>query len=201
MAAMDLLGPASYDRELCGPRQMPIGYVGLAHAREPTLARERRASHWEERQVKILAAVDRSEFADAVVAMVQRLARLERSAVLLLNVAPREPDVLGHQIMRKVITDPVPEELADRRALLDRLAARLTADDIPCETLLIRGKPAATVLQEARLWGAELIVMGSHGRSMLLRQFLGSVSEEILRARELPVLVVPPSADEPPSEP
>ena len=80
--------------------------------------------------------------------MVARIAD-EDSAVLLINVAPREPDVLGQQLTRKVITDPVPEELQDRKALLDRSATVLGNDGIKCETLLIRGDPAPAIIREA----------------------------------------------------
>ena len=58
-------------------------------------------------------------------------------------------DVLGQQLTRKVITDPVPEELQDRKALLDRSATVLGNDGIKCETLLIRGDPAPAIIREA----------------------------------------------------
>ncbi|MGD9387240.1 MAG: universal stress protein [Gammaproteobacteria bacterium] len=141
--------------------------------------------------MRILAAVDRSDFADLVAGMVRDLAGGAPAEVLLLNVAPREADVLGRQLSRKVVQDPVPEELKDRRELLDRLAGELEASGIHCSTLLLRGAPASTILQEAGNWSADLIVIGSQGRGMLYRRVLGSVSEEVLAARRFPVLVVP----------
>ena len=140
--------------------------------------------------MKIVAAVDRSPFSDKVVAAVIRIAPAG-SGVLLIHVAPREPDVLGQQVRRKVITDPVPEQLKDRRELLDKCAATLGNAGLSCETLLIRGDPGPTVAQEAHRWGAELVVMGSHGRGKLYTQLMGSVSEAVLRSRLFPVLVIP----------
>lgn len=122
--------------------------------------------------------------------MVARIAD-EGASVLLMNVAPREPDVLGQQLTRKVTTDPVPEELQDRRALLDRLAAVLGNEGIKCETLLIRGDPAPAIIREAKRWGAELVIMGSHGRGKLYQKLMGSVIEGVLRSRQFPVLVIP----------
>lgn len=145
--------------------------------------------------MRIVAAVDRSEFADLVVGMVRRLAAAESTEVLLLNIAPREADVLGRQLSRKVVQDPVPEDLRDRRELLDRLAADLATSGIRCSTLLLRGLPAKTIIQEASRQSADLIVVGSQGRGMLYRRVLGSVSEEVLAARRFPVLVVPRQAD------
>ena len=145
--------------------------------------------------MKILAAVDRSEFAERVLDMVRRVAVAGETEVLLLNVAPREADLLGHQLTRKEIRDPVPEALMDRRELLDRLAADLGSAGIACTTLLLRGLPAKTILSEAVRWSPDLIVIGSQGRGMLYRRLLGSVSEEIVAARRFPVLVVPLDAN------
>ena len=141
--------------------------------------------------MKIIAAIDRSDYADRVIEFTRRLAEGRQAEVLLIQVAPREPDVFGQQLVRKVITDPVPEELRDRRELLDRCADGLDAAGVDCETLLIRGKPAATIVREAERWGAEMIVIGSQGRDMLYRKTLGSVSEEVVRSARCPVLVVP----------
>jgi len=146
--------------------------------------------------MKILAAIDQSPYSEKVIEMVARIAD-EGASVLLMNVAPREPDVLGQQLTRKVITDPVPEELQDRRALLDRLAAVLGNEGIKYETLLIRGDPAPAIIREAKRWGAELVIMGSHGRGKLYQKLMGSVIEGVLRSRQFPVLVIPkPKAGE-----
>jgi nucleotide-binding universal stress UspA family protein len=144
--------------------------------------------------MKILAAVDRSPFSDIVVEMIARVAA-EDSRVLLVNVAPRKADVLGQQLTRKVVTEPVPEELREHRALLDRLAAVLGNDGIRCETLLVRGDPAPVIVREAKRWGADLVVMGSHGRGRLYRQVMGSVSEGVLSSKQFPVLIIPKPAE------
>lgn len=145
--------------------------------------------------MKIVAAVDRSQFSDKVAEMVVRLAP-RNSSLLLINVAPREPDMLGKQIMRKVITDPVPEDLRDRRELLDRLCVGFRKHRIKCETLLIRGNPGPTIVQETQRWGGELVVMGSHGRGQLYRKLMGSVAQSVLDSRCVPVLIIPSARDE-----
>ena len=122
--------------------------------------------------------------------MTRRVACCEPSQILLMSVAPREPDLLGKQLKRKVIEDEVPGELRERRELLDRLAGQLESAGMDCDTLLIRGEPAATIQHEAKRWGADLVVIGSHGRSMLTRKILGSVSEAIMGSGELPALIV-----------
>jgi nucleotide-binding universal stress UspA family protein len=41
------------------------------------------------------------------------------------------------------------------------------------------GEPRAFILDEAKAWGADLIVLGSHGRHGLDRLLMGSVSESV----------------------
>jgi nucleotide-binding universal stress UspA family protein len=141
--------------------------------------------------MKILAAVDRSDTSRAVLDMTLEIAGGTGAEVLLVNVAPRDPDVFGRQVTRKVITEPVPEELLDRLELLDVHSAELTEAGIQCETLLIRGDPGRTLLREADRWGANLIIMGSHGRGAIYRKLMGSVSHAVMLDRRFPVLVVP----------
>jgi nucleotide-binding universal stress UspA family protein len=64
---------------------------------------------------------------------------------------------------------------------------------VQCESRAIDayGEPVATVLARAAdACGADLIVMGTHGRSGMRRLLLGSVAESLLRATRLPVLLV-----------
>ena len=66
--------------------------------------------------------------------------------------------------------------------------AGLTPERVMVETI---GGPAATALvAEAQKWGAELIIMGTHGRRGLRRLALGSDAELVLRSASAPVLLV-----------
>jgi nucleotide-binding universal stress UspA family protein len=65
--------------------------------------------------------------------------------------------------------------------------------DIKVETALLdaRGKRIANVIEsDARHWQADLIVIGTHGRSGLNRLLLGSVAEGVVRVAPVPVLLV-----------
>ena len=53
------------------------------------------------------------------------------------------------------------------------------------------GVPEEEILHLAREWQADLIVMGTHGRSGLIRTLTGSVAEYVIRNAEIPVLVMP----------
>lgn len=60
---------------------------------------------------------------------------------------------------------------------------------VPVETRVVEDAPVAAVLDAAAAFRADLIVMGTHGRSGLARAFLGSTAEGVLRAARVPVLV------------
>jgi universal stress protein A len=56
------------------------------------------------------------------------------------------------------------------------------------------GKPAAEIVNAAKEWPADVIVIGSHGRAGVTRVLLGSVAEAVMRHAPCPVLVVRPEA-------
>jgi nucleotide-binding universal stress UspA family protein len=77
------------------------------------------------------------------------------------------------------------EEIA---AAAHRVAA---ADDAPALRTLVEvhGNPARGILAMAGTEGADLIVMGTHGRGGVGRALLGSVADKVIRGSQLPVLV------------
>jgi nucleotide-binding universal stress UspA family protein len=60
----------------------------------------------------------------------------------------------------------------------------------PLDSLLREGRPSEAILEAAREVGADLIVMGTHGRHGFVRALLGSVTEKVVRTSTVPVLVV-----------
>src|SRR5262249_7953655 len=54
----------------------------------------------------------------------------------------------------------------------------------------VEGDPGREILRAARETGADLIVMGTHGRTGLTRLLTGSVAEKVLRKAPCPVLTV-----------
>ena len=87
--------------------------------------------------------------------------------------------------------------------LLDTAAARLRRDHphLAITTKALEGTPRELIVQEAADWGADLIVLGSHGHGPLRQALLGSVATgvaadaacavEIIRASRQPVSVHP----------
>jgi len=78
------------------------------------------------------------------------------------------------------------------RQLTER-AERVRAAGLGCTTKIIEGGAVAEITQRGRDIGADLIVVGTHGRTGLAHALLGSVAEKVVRRAACPVLTVPSS--------
>lgn len=85
------------------------------------------------------------------------------------------------------------QQLAEEaRKQLAAMAAGIT--DVPVEIRVIAGEPGWALVTAAQECHADLIVMGTHGRTGLRRLLMGSVAEHVLRHAPCPVLTIRPSA-------
>jgi nucleotide-binding universal stress UspA family protein len=57
------------------------------------------------------------------------------------------------------------------------------------------GFPKEEILNFAKEWKADLIVMGTHGRKGLAHLFNGSTAEDVIKNASIPVLIIPPNLD------
>jgi len=77
----------------------------------------------------------------------------------------------------------------DGRRLLKGASQRIGSEPPPWE-YLVEGNPGKEIVKCAEEWHADLIVLGSHGRSGISRAFLGSTAEGVVRHSQTPVLTV-----------
>jgi universal stress protein A len=94
----------------------------------------------------------------------------------LLPVAAGQP---GWDETRAEVTRKVEQFLATAKAKPKRLSVRIES-----------GEPSDAILGAARDGDADLIVMGTHGRTGLSRLLIGSVAEAVLRRSTCPVLTI-----------
>jgi len=69
--------------------------------------------------------------------------------------------------------------------------------NVPFEHKLLVGDPASAIIQAAESENADMIVMGTHGRTGLTRLLMGSVAEAVIRKAKCPVLTVKQPAEVP----
>jgi nucleotide-binding universal stress UspA family protein len=73
---------------------------------------------------------------------------------------------------------------------LNAVLAKIQDRGVTIESSLREGIPHEEVIATAQAIGADLIVMGTHGRGMIAHALLGSVAERVVRLSPIPVLVV-----------
>ena len=130
----------------------------------------------------ILIATDLSDTSERALGTAVQLAREHGAALHLVH----------------VIRDPATEPWAldafgvDFDALLEQVHSRAQREVTGSAPAV--GSPAAEIVRYATAIGADLIVVGSHGRRSIQRVFLGSVADRVLHEASCPVLVVRPAA-------
>ena len=72
---------------------------------------------------------------------------------------------------------------------LEALAQDARRQGLSVETVVLEGVPYSCVVDYAKEWSADLIVMGTHGRTGLSHMLTGSVTERVVRLARCPVLV------------
>ena len=78
----------------------------------------------------------------------------------------------------------------DARQIESEAIAKYADSGVTIETKVLEGYPSSALLDVAKNTSADLIVMGSHGRTGLKRLWLGSVAESVVQEATIPILIV-----------
>ena len=132
----------------------------------------------------ILHPTDFSERSAAAFRVACALARDYNARLFVLHA-----DYLPVALYGDVVAPPRPDDYEER--LREQLHLLRPADpDIRVEYFLNEGEPVSEILGVAEEVNADLIVMGTHGRTGLGRLLMGSVAEQVMRRANCPVLTV-----------
>jgi nucleotide-binding universal stress UspA family protein len=143
------------------------------------------------RFMKIVVALDLSPFSKTVLEQAEAIATACSASLLITHVAAPEPDFVGYEPGPQYVRDSRAKELRSEHDELQRMSADSRARGLDARALLIEGPTAETILSVAKDESADLIIVGSHGRSALTRVLLGSISTELVHHSTIPLLVVP----------
>ena len=140
----------------------------------------------------VLACVDFSPTAAAVVDAAAQLAQGMQARLHILHAAAPEPEFVGYdEPGGPEDRDRRADELRDEHARLQELVQRVADDELEVRPLLVMGATVDVVLAEAERHDSALIVVGSHGHRALHRVLVGSTTDKLLRRSARPVVVVP----------
>ena len=149
---------------------------------------------------KILVPVDYSDCSRVAMEYALFLAERFDAGIEVLHVVETPPDGQEHTVVRP---DTGKEQLLSEllmqqaeKAGTEFLAPFVRDAKVPIERTLLKGQPGKVVVEAAADREADLIVMGTHGRSGFQRLIMGSVTERVLRSARRPVVVVRHPDDE-----
>jgi nucleotide-binding universal stress UspA family protein len=139
---------------------------------------------------KILFPTDFSPASQEALQWATSLARDSGATLLIAHV--EEPPLAygGGELYYGGDDEMTREEL--KRSLLQIVP---TDHNVAYDHMLLVGDPAMAIVHAAEKEGADLIVMGTHGRSGLSRLLMGSVAETVIRKAKCPVLTIKQPAE------
>jgi nucleotide-binding universal stress UspA family protein len=139
--------------------------------------------------MKILVAVDDSSFSQTAL------------DALVRQFSPQYTEVLALHVVEPISISPPPQmdrnyapelaaEMTEAERLVQRAAERLRDSGFKVETAVKKGDIRETIVDSAGEWGADLIMIGSHGHRGIRRFLLGSVAESVARHAPCSVEIV-----------
>ena len=142
---------------------------------------------------RILVPTDGSKTSGKAVLQAIALAELTHGRIRLIHVVGDVLSALGGEAAMVCSDEIYTAVTAAGNRLLADASAIVETRRIPVDTVLC--EPSAARLSDeieaaSKSWGANLIVIGSHGRRGVHRLFLGSDAEQIMRVASVPVLLV-----------
>jgi len=143
--------------------------------------------------MKILLAIDGSPCSDAAVEEVARRPWPEASLVKVLSAweIPRPPTPEGWALPLNYFEGIDAALRKQGENIVNRAIQKLKSNrSLTADAVLVPGSPRPVILDEAESWGADLIVVGSHGYGVWKRFLLGSVSQAVVSHAKCSVEVV-----------
>jgi nucleotide-binding universal stress UspA family protein len=139
----------------------------------------------------ILIATDGSKYGDAAAAEAISMAKQCGSRLTVLSVVPSESispmDIVASQMQRELIAE---QELQAAERNVKKVKDAAEKEGVKADGLVLGGKPSEAIIQAAKEKNADLIVLGSHGRTGVEKLLMGSVAERVIVLSSSAVLVV-----------
>ncbi len=135
---------------------------------------------------RVLCPVQFDKNSVAALALAKEIVKQNQGRLFVLNIVSPHSDPTRVAGAAMAAHD---EKLAEQE--LARLKAEMLAD-VEHETILRLGNPAEEIIKAEHDYGADLVVMATHGRTGVSHLVLGSVAERVVRESVCPVLTMRP---------
>jgi nucleotide-binding universal stress UspA family protein len=137
---------------------------------------------------RILHASDFSRASGAAFKKAVEMAKANRAELLLVH--PIVPLVGDGYVSPKIYKEMEASARAYAQKRLNALVAKAKQAGVRAKALLLEGVPHERIAQAARSKKADLVVIGTHGRTGFAKLFLGSVASRVVAIAPRPVLTV-----------
>jgi|SRR5690606_804229 len=139
----------------------------------------------------ILVAVDFNDSVGDLLSFAESLAMKYEAKIWLLHVAEPDPDFVGMVTGPQYIRDMKAEDLREEHKTLQSLRKTFLDEEVESEALTIQGSTVDAVLEEADKLNIDLIIVGTHKHGFLYNLLAESVSVELLKKINIPMLSIP----------
>jgi nucleotide-binding universal stress UspA family protein len=171
-----------------GRSTTPILLTRAWHAEQPARA----AAEYE----RLIVPLDGSPFAEAVLPLAGKLAATIDAELVLVWVIslPQEAQYTENGQVVRFIDQELEVLQSDAQRYLAQIERRIREQHptVRTTTDVRLGVPVEGIVSASEQGGAAMVVMATHGRTGLSRLFLGSVAGAVLRAGEVPLLLIRP---------
>jgi nucleotide-binding universal stress UspA family protein len=149
---------------------------------------------------RIVVAVDLKAGTDRLLAEAQRYGQALNAVVDIIHVAAPDPDFVGYmksadpagKTQDSLIRDSEAKTLRTEHAQTQALSETLRANGVRVDrALTVQGPTLATILDETRKLGADLLILGSHHHGAMYRLWFGDIAVDATKQAPCSLLVVP----------
>ena len=138
----------------------------------------------------VLVPLDLGESSDRTLDYAKTVAQRFDAALVLLHVVPNPYVTAASDVYLPPPQDFLDTLVRDARARLEEFANQLDRGALRVETVVKVGDPLLEIVAYATSRPADLVVMGTHGRTGVAHLVLGSVAERVVRTAPCPVLTI-----------
>lgn len=140
----------------------------------------------------ILVPIDFSPISDQVAEEAGRYGRLTEAKVIFIHIVTRPILVSAYGIPANVVNSEIEkeQEISSKQIKhYESIAQKAGAREV--SSIVVLGPAVESILQQAEIQNADLIILGTHGHGALYHLLLGSTATGIIKKSTCPVLVVP----------
>jgi len=138
----------------------------------------------------VLVAIDFSDSSDNAFQMARTLAKNFDAQLLVLHVINEPVDLRGFYVPH-ISFERLEQEIEEgAEKMMESFCRQHLADFDNYQQLIVSGLPYEQIITQAEENSADLIVLGTHGRTGLDHVLFGSTAEKVVRKSKIPVLTV-----------